>query len=358
MFLINLLVAVRHWLRPAPADALQSSEQLQRILGRERARAERTGEPLSVVAFMPPQAHDRTTVVACLVQALQARLRITDEAGWLDDREIGAVLPGTGADGAWKVADDICARLPSGVEPPACAVYAYPSERAGNGRAGTRNGHAGPGVPRDILPMDLLFLRPAPWWKRVLDVTGALVGLVLCLPLLAAVAVAVKATSRGPVLFRQWRSGQGGRPFLIYKFRTMVDDAEVRKQDLLALNERDGPAFKIKNDPRVTRVGRLLRAASLDELPQLWNVLKGDMSLVGPRPLPCHETAACARWQRRRLDVTPGLTCIWQVFGRGGVTFAEWIRMDVRYIRSLSLLQDLKLLALTVPAVILRRGAH
>jgi lipopolysaccharide/colanic/teichoic acid biosynthesis glycosyltransferase len=143
----------------------------------------------------------------------------------------------------------------------------------------------------------------------------------------------------------------------MFKFRTMVVGAEELKQDLLALNEQDGPAFKITHDPRGTRIGRFLRCTTIDELPQLWNVLRGDMSLVGPRPLPCAESDACLPWQRRRLHVTPGMTCIWQVSGRSQVSFAEWVRMDLRYIRSLTLGHDLKLLAQTVPAVILRKGA-
>jgi lipopolysaccharide/colanic/teichoic acid biosynthesis glycosyltransferase len=182
--------------------------------------------------------------------------------------------------------------------------------------------------------------------------------LVVLAPLFAIIAIAVKLSSPGPVIFAQRRSGRGGRPFLMYKFRTMVADAEARKAELLTQNEQDGPAFKIKNDPRVTAVGRFLRKTSLDELPQLWNVLKGEMSLVGPRPLPCAEAEACEGWQRRRLDVTPGITCIWQVRGRSQVSFADWVRMDMQYIRAQSLQQDLKLLLLTVPAVLLRRGAH
>ena len=159
------------------------------------------------------------------------------------------------------------------------------------------------------------------------------------------------------MFFRQKRSGLGGREFVMVKFRSMATDAEVRKSELMALNEQDGPAFKIKNDPRTTVLGRLFRRTSIDELPQLWNVLRGDMSLVGPRPLPCNETAACQGWLRRRLDVTPGLTCIWQVRGRSKVSFSEWVRMDVQYIRSRSLGGDMKLLLQTVPAVVSRRGA-
>src|SRR5207249_3744451 len=150
-------------------------------------------------------------------------------------------------------------------------------------------------------------------------------------PLFVVIALAIKSSSRGPILFKQQRSGRGGKPFTMYKFRSMGVDAEARKLELLELNEQDGPAFKLKNDPRVTRLGRILRTTSLDELPQLWNVVKGEMSLVGPRPLPCAESDASEPWHRQRLDVTPGLTCIWQVKGRSSVSFADWVRMDVQY---------------------------
>jgi lipopolysaccharide/colanic/teichoic acid biosynthesis glycosyltransferase len=136
-----------------------------------------------------------------------------------------------------------------------------------------------------------------------------------------------------------------------------VVDAEKRQAELRVRSEQDGPAFKMTHDPRVTRLGAILRKTSLDELPQLWNVLKGDMSLVGPRPLPCSESSACSQWQRRRLDVTPGITCLWQVKGRSTVSFPEWMRMDINYIRTRRLMRDISLLLLTVPAVLLRRGA-
>jgi lipopolysaccharide/colanic/teichoic acid biosynthesis glycosyltransferase len=144
----------------------------------------------------------------------------------------------------------------------------------------------------------------------------------------------------------------------MYKLRTMHTGAEARKRELLAANEQDGPAFKMKNDPRVTPLGRFLRRTSIDELPQLWNVLIGDMSLVGPRPLPCDESSACTPWQRNRLDVTPGLTCIWQVKGRSRVSFDDWVRMDMQYLQRAGLLFDLKLLVQTVYVVLLRKGAY
>lgn len=209
----------------------------------------------------------------------------------------------------------------------------------------------------DVSNLQALLVHPVPRWKRALDVGGAAACLVLLSPVLATAAVAVRVSSPGPVLFRQLRTGAGGRPFVMYKLRTMCVDAEARKPDLRPHSEQDGPAFKMAHDPRVTRVGAVLRRTSIDEIPQLWNVLRGQMSLVGPRPLPVAEAAACQRWHHRRLDVAPGLTCLWQVAGRSRVTFNEWMRMDIGYIRRRGLVRDLKLLAATVPAVLLRRGA-
>jgi len=194
--------------------------------------------------------------------------------------------------------------------------------------------------------------------KRGLDVALAGAGLVAAAPVMVAIGAAVAVDLGRPVLFKQTRPGKDGVPFAMLKFRSMVVDAEARKRDLAALNEQDGPAFKVKNDPRVTTLGRFLRTTSLDELPQLWNVFRGDMSLVGPRPLPCAETAGCDQWHRRRLDVAPGLTCIWQIRGRSKVTFDEWARMDIQYVRSRTLWGDLKLILQTVPAVLTRNGAH
>jgi lipopolysaccharide/colanic/teichoic acid biosynthesis glycosyltransferase len=196
-----------------------------------------------------------------------------------------------------------------------------------------------------------------PVWKRTLDLVGASVGLLFLAPVLLTAAAAIKLSSPGPVVFRQKRTGLGGRPFTIYKLRTMCQGAEKQQAALRQLNEQDGPAFKLTNDPRVTKVGQLLRKTSIDELPQLLNVLKGDMSLVGPRPLPIKEQDGCEQWQRHRLNVTPGLTCIWQVDGRSEVTFDEWVRMDVAYMKHRSLWGDLSILLRTVPSVLLRKGA-
>jgi exopolysaccharide biosynthesis polyprenyl glycosylphosphotransferase len=193
--------------------------------------------------------------------------------------------------------------------------------------------------------------------KRVLDVAVAVLLLLLGLPVVLVIALAIKITSGGNVLFRQTRCGLNGRSFTLYKFRTMVEDAEERRRELLHLNEMNGPVFKLKVDPRVTSLGRFLRRFSLDELPQLWNVLRGDMSLVGPRPPIPEEVAKYERWQRRRLAMKPGLTCLWQISGRNDLDFDRWMQLDLEYIDSWSPLLDLKILVKTIPAVLSGRGA-
>jgi lipopolysaccharide/colanic/teichoic acid biosynthesis glycosyltransferase len=205
--------------------------------------------------------------------------------------------------------------------------------------------------------MEAWFVKPLPRWKRCIDIVGASLGLVLFSPVMLVAALAIRLTSPGPAIFKQERAALGGRPFWMYKFRTMVAGAEQQQELLRPLNEQDGPAFKLSDDPRITPVGRWLRKTSIDELPQLWNVLKGDMSLVGPRPLPVRESDQCRQWHRARLGVTPGLTCIWQVNGRCNTNFDRWVRMDLDYIRRRSLGFDLLLLAWTIPAVLLQRGA-
>jgi exopolysaccharide biosynthesis polyprenyl glycosylphosphotransferase len=193
--------------------------------------------------------------------------------------------------------------------------------------------------------------------KRAFDVVFALVALLVTAPLGALVALLVRLESRGPVIFRQARCGRHGRVFACLKFRTMVEDAELSKEQLLALNEADGPVFKIRDDPRVTRVGAWLRRTSIDEIPQFWNVLRGDLSIVGPRPPLPEEVARYRPGDHRRLAVQPGITCLWQVCGRSEIGFDRWMALDLEYIRRRSFWLDLAIVARTVPAVLTGRGA-
>src|SRR5215467_559916 len=194
--------------------------------------------------------------------------------------------------------------------------------------------------------------------RRVLDVVLAGIILVIFGPLvMLPTAILIKLTSPGPVLFKQKRCGLNGRVFMMYKFRSMVDNAEQQRVELEAFNEMDGPVFKSSRDPRITVIGKIIRRRSIDELPQLFNVLQGHMSLVGPRPPLPQEVTRYERWQRRRLSMKPGMTCLWQISGRNEVSFEDWMKLDLTYIDNWSLLLDLKILLKTVPVVLLGRGA-
>lgn len=195
--------------------------------------------------------------------------------------------------------------------------------------------------------------------KRLIDITGSILLLIVLLPIFALIALVIRVDSPGPILFRQTRIGKWAAPFQMYKFRSMYIDAEARKAALAGGNEmKGGVTFKMKHDTRITRVGGYIRRASIDELPQLWNVLKGDMSLVGPRPPVPGEVSQYTLSDRRRLEVKPGITCIWQVSGRADIPFEQQVELDSAYIESQSVWMDIKLLLKTIPAVLLGRGAY
>lgn len=194
--------------------------------------------------------------------------------------------------------------------------------------------------------------------KRVFDIVVSSVILLVIFPFMFAIALLIKLTSKGPVLFKQVRVGQGGRLFYCYKFRSMCVDAEAQREQLMHLNEASGPVFKIKKDPRVTPIGAFIRKASMDELPQFFNVLKGDMSIVGPRPPLPNEVVRYNGYQRQRLAVLPGITCIWQVSGRSNLSFDRWVQLDLTYIETMSLKNDIKIVLKTIPAVLKGSGAH
>lgn len=212
-------------------------------------------------------------------------------------------------------------------------------------------------------PMLVLRAAPSVSWtlmaKHLFDRFVAFVILVLFSWLFLAIAIAIRLTSKGPIIFKQARGGKNGRPFTMLKFRTMVTDAEMQRDELQRMNQMEGPVFKVDKDPRITPIGKFLRKTSLDELPQFWNVLRGEMSLVGPRPLPMYEVEKFETTaQRRRLSMKPGLTCLWQIQGRSRITsFREWVKLDLEYIDNWSLWLDLKILVKTVPVVVFGAGA-
>lgn len=386
---------------------LLSSRQFDRELNRERLRATRRSIPfclLTVELLTKAGATRRSTNKQNrqLVDLLLRNLRVTDEKGILATFRYGVLLVDTPEMGGRAVLDRL-ARLTSvaGLEVRLNLQVHDPNgfgEDQENNQDASGDRRADDRRKDDPADSEEAWVRlasttaesPAPtepsalshnrvqssidditlagaqqqssqaglWLKRGIDIVGAGIGLVLTGPAILGAMAAIKLTDGGPVFFRQTREGQNGRPFTILKLRTMIVDAEKFQAELRAESHRDGPAFKISRDPRVTKVGHFLRATCLDELPQLINVLTGDMSLVGPRPLPWHESRACERWHRRRLDVRPGLTCTWQVNKAKAVTFDDWMRMDLRYIDQLGLLQDLRLIAQTVVVPVTGRGGE
>lgn len=373
----TLHASVLKWRKQPASDFLLSDEDLRFAADCERMRVDRNG---SVLSLLLVRLNPQKVEIAFFARVLEGRLRVTDTPGLLKDGRVAILLPDTSAEGAWKVAEDISEVFPPGPGRPECDVLVYPNGNSGRGRdndskenfdasddfdasdRGPRDGKreqevaAGRVEDASKTSDEFFFARPHPLWKRSLDILGGSVGLFASLPILVVAVVAIKATSRGPVFFQQQREGHGGKLFSIWKLRTMQADAEAQKPGLRQYSQQDGPAFKMKKDPRTTAVGRFLRWTSMDELPQFWNVLKGEMSLVGPRPLPTEESVACEGWQRRRLQVVPGMTCTWQVSERGNVSFDEWARMDLRYAKDHSMLEDMRLLFLTLPSLLLQKG--
>ena len=365
-----------HSLRPLDPTAvrcLQSQERFHALVHRERARADRTQRPFALVSFRISSRYASRRNLLRMAKTALLRSRVTDDVGWFERHIVASLLPETTTQGAWVyaqgVADAVYAKLGFF---PEVKVYSYPSNwvdrrdpeeyetavvRRPRMHQDFPEGPVAAEPAGSAISMERLFLRPMSPAKRAMDLVGGWAILLMISPILLVAALAVKLSSPGPVIFRQKRAGIGGRPFIMYKFRSMYIDAEQRKAALMHLSQQDGPAFKMENDPRITFVGRWLRKTSIDELPQLWNVIKGDMSLVGPRPPTFDEVEKYETWFNRRLEITPGLTCIWQVYGRSRVAFHDWMRMDVRYAGRASLWQDVKLMANTIPAVVFGRGA-
>ncbi|HMO46677.1 MAG TPA: sugar transferase [Rubrivivax sp.] len=334
-------------------------------LHREKRRAERSHAPLSMVLYRIGGASTESARQAeQLVEVLHREKRVTDFIGHVGDDMVAVLCPDTDAVGVKGFMRKIESKADA--LPFAAVAATYPDDlfdRIANGTPTVRTVQPFMAAEATDEPDRAYPL------KRMLDISGALVALCLLAPLMAVVAFAVAVSSRGPVIFKQTRVGKGGFPFTFYKFRSMRTDADdrlhrdfvtnlIKAGDAAASADDSAATFKIKSDPRFTPVGRFIRKTSIDELPQLFNVLKGDMSLVGPRPPIPYEAATYQAWHLRRvLSVKPGMTGLWQVEGRSRVPFNEMVRMDLRYIRNCSFGLDLLILAKTVPAVLSCDGA-
>lgn len=360
-------------MRVPPGPAVESVEEthseasFRGVLEAERARAERGRYELSLLILRNAQGPAKPGWQRFVAQQAPKLVRSTDRVGRIGADQLGILLPNTPGAGArrlsFRIRSRVAARIPNARLEEALRVYTPTQGRrfaAGRGES-ARAARRAPALRRAEVSCSsrgalALIERPLPAWKRAMDICLALIGLALLSPLMVGIAAAVKATSPGPVLYRQERTGRGLRRFRIYKFRTMRRGAHKKQGQLQGINEMTGPLFKVEGDPRLTPIGGLLRKASLDELPQLVNVIRGEMTLIGPRalsPLPSEYEA----WQLRRFAVTPGIACTWQAHRRSETDFVEWMRSDLEYVdRGFSIWNDLKLLLATIRSVLASGG--
>jgi len=350
--------------------SIKPASVFQAVLAKERARADRNNHVISLVSFEVGWQYS----IRSFAQQLKKQIRITDDIGWLDSQTIGVLLFNSLGAEAKLFIEKINRNCPQhflynySISTYPEGIFEHPHNDGNHLKLRDSCHHY---IPEPITlhhnrrssddkvakKLQPFFFDKKKIGKRLIDIAVSIVALIVLSPLMLAIAIAVKLTSQGPVLFKQQRAGLGGKPFTFLKFRTMQIDAEEHKSELLQFNERTGPVFKMENDPRITRVGIHLRKWSLDELPQFINVFKGDMSLVGPRPPTLDEVEKYDSWHNYRLEVKPGITCIWQVYARHENSFENWVRLDIKYRKEQSFLLDMKLLVLTLPAVLSRRGA-
>ncbi len=336
-------------------DAILSAQELQEAVLQERDRADRTGAEFSLVLYTVCQAEGKLPPE--FLRALRRRIRFIDQVGWFQDGTVGLLLPSTSYQGASSLAAGFAASPPGRKTCTAYEVFTYPSRWYRGGSGGLEEGNGNGDGRKNLLAQKVedLLARRIPGWKRVVDRLGAAVALLLASPLFLGIGAYIKLVSPGPVLFRQTRIGYKGRPFTFLKFRTMHPDIDSssHRDHLKSLIRSDAPMMKLDStdDPRIIPGAKILRRTCLDELPQLFNVLKGEMSLVGPRPCLPYEVEEYRRWHTHRFDVLPGLTGLWQVSGKNKLSFQQMIRLDIAYALSLSLIQDLKILLLTGPVI-------
>jgi len=356
---------------------VHSAREFASILNRERDRTDRTGQEFSMVVFGTGAGSRRSAAVRNLVAVLAKRIHSTDDIGWLEDGRIAAVLSHTTPDGAWKFVENVRRAIGGSAPAPDCTVYAYPSRWIT--RTGGSLSHPAPaadatpsqpGIPfpkmeysrvetgdpaRPLEELGSHFLQPNPLWKRAIDVVGSLVAIIILSPLALLVSLFIKIVSPGPIFFRQERVGYLGRRFTLWKFRTMHVNADtsVHQKHLRELMASGKEMTKLDNDKdnRIIPFGHLLRATGIDELPQLVNVLLGEMSLIGPRPCLPYEVSGYLPWHMRRFDAVPGLTGLWQVSGKNRTTFREMMALDIRYAKKPAFPLDVMIFLKTAPAI-------
>lgn len=348
---------------------LKSSDYMRFIVEREIARVDRNQHEFSLLVFEVRDSEADCDQTVRLSQILQDRLRFVDEAGWLDEHKIGVILPDTPKKGAEKLARDLLQKLPDVRPISDCTVYSYPSSWIGGKRdfaerRGRDDSEHGEGQPKGETTPDRSDSKEVkepiekarmPVWKRLLDIVGALIGLIISAPLFMMIMVLIKVVSKGPIFIRQERIGHRGQSFDLLKFRTMKVDAcrNVHELHVKDLMKEDKPLKKldVDDDSRILPFAKVLRKCGLDELPQLFNVLRGDMSLVGPRPCLPYEAQEYLLWHTRRFDAMPGITGLWQVSGKNRTTFKQMMALDIRYLRRMSFWSDVKILFRTLPAI-------
>jgi lipopolysaccharide/colanic/teichoic acid biosynthesis glycosyltransferase len=356
-------------------NGILSEKAFLRILERERARSDRYGNIFSLIIFEASNSNGHKPKVLIPIDILINRLRPTDEVGWYNKARLGIILPSTPYEGAVKLANDICIQIQNRTrKSPAFEVLIYPADRldkvdrksqnhflkndecvlSGFGETQTQTVDVGD-CKRLAENSNLLFTQELPMWKRAIDIFGSLFGLLVLSPLLLTLAVLIKIVSPGPAFFSQKRIGYLGRPFTMFKFRTMKMNADTAPHEnhVSDLIQNGKPLIKMDGrDPRIFPLGKFLRLTGLDELPQLVNVLRGEMSLVGPRPELPSALQYCEPWQTRRFETKPGLSGLWQVSGKTKTTFTEMMRLDISYVKKRSFWLDVLILLKTLPTIL------
>jgi lipopolysaccharide/colanic/teichoic acid biosynthesis glycosyltransferase len=334
-------------LDPSGQQGIFYEEAFRFILKRERSRADRANRPFSLVVFNLPESGTSRSA-GKILDAIAKRIRITDSVGWLDTSSAGVLLPDTPGEGARTFLSQILHAVSDIKPPPDACIYTYPD------RTGTDELFSGISDAERFFNQTLAGNPPCV--RQAVERIGAGLCLILLSPLMMLIALVVKRASPGPAFYRQWRIGHKGNLFRCFKFRTMHLNVstEAHENHFKTLMETDVPMRKLdeQDDPRIFNSGRLLRSASLDELPQLFNILRGEMSLIGPRPAIPAEYRNYLLWQRHRIDVLPGLTGLWQVNGKNNTTFTEMMRLDMRYARHKSVRMDLGIIIKTFPLLI------